>query len=241
MACYEGFADGEDKVAFAEDVVQGDVTRSSFGAIAQVFEEWSGAVCQVWIVLDEPIALEIVGGVFGPGADDHVFDVAGDEELVVVGSIQIGDLGRAVDHGVPAWVGRCGFGLQVIPVLDGVAVLIAMDVEGDHGATEVIVDVNEGVIAVLKCSQDMGARGVGGELIVEGKDGGPSRGNGGVVLFVLKGAEVLEGSFFKAAVTDAFLKGGGLFPVRFVERVCHVNLSVELVSKSRSRPLVLSE
>ena len=54
------------------------------------------------------------------------------ERLVGIGFIAIGDLGRAVDHRAPGWIGRLR-GLKVVPVFGDLAVFDAKNVECDEG------------------------------------------------------------------------------------------------------------
>ncbi len=183
--------DDEDEVAFAEDLVDALVADcfASLGEILQAVDEAGEMVGDPGIVLDVVDAVKIVGE-FISAAGEEVVHIALHESFVGLGFVEVGGCGGAVDHGVAAWAGSAWSLLEVVPVLDGLAVFEAEDVEADLGAEEVVLGVEEDEIAILEDANGVDPGGAFGESLKDGGEAGQTIGYGEVVLRVAVGVDV---------------------------------------------------
>ena len=143
---------GEHEITLAENDMVG-VIHHRHACLCHRLQSGSKSiqtVCNLRVVLNVVIAVEIVGQVLRVLAHQHVVYEAAYKFFVRLGLVQVSDLGRTVNQRVSARISFLGSGHEVVPVLHNFAVLKTEDVKTDFRTEEIVVGLSHYIIAVLK-------------------------------------------------------------------------------------------
>ena len=156
LAAEGALAHAKDEVALREDLVGLVVdhldTRS--GECLERRAQAGEPVGDAGVVLEVSVACEVLRSLLGVLPLHDVHEERLDEGSVLLGPVEVGGLGGAIDLRAAGGV-RPGDGGEVVPVLSDETLLVeAEDVEGHllAGPCEVVDGLQEHLVAVLECT-----------------------------------------------------------------------------------------
>src|SRR5271165_2306626 len=116
------------------------------------------------VVLDVPIS-KVAWKFFRPPVYQDILDKTSHQSLVSLGLLQINCLGRSVNHRMTARVRRRRSLLEVVPVLDDLAVFKSENIKTNFRTKEIIVGVSKNPISILENAGSTNSRRIRRELL----------------------------------------------------------------------------